>query len=171
MAHGSHVVVAVVGCLYVAGSIWIVRYQGQSYRNGLTKRKPAVKEIAGGSRRDPRRTTDSLPGLPPPRRARRRPNPQVPGQPDAAPLPAIEAYAQAIAVDRPSPSPASESAKTVASAPAMPKTALAPPAGNAVPATRFRPIHSGVDPIYRVWDLGQLNSPGTRAIWARKFTM
>ena len=34
------VVIAVVGCLYVAGSIWIVRHEGQSYRDGLTKRMP-----------------------------------------------------------------------------------------------------------------------------------
>jgi hypothetical protein len=34
-----YLVAAVVGCLYVAGSIWVVQSEGRAYRSGLTDRK------------------------------------------------------------------------------------------------------------------------------------
>jgi hypothetical protein len=40
-----YVIAAVVACLYVAGSIWVVRSEGQAYRQGLIKPKLAAGEI------------------------------------------------------------------------------------------------------------------------------
>ena len=39
-----HGLVALVGCLYVALSIWIVGKQGQSYREGLRRERIAAHE-------------------------------------------------------------------------------------------------------------------------------
>src|SRR5262249_30016939 len=35
-------VAALVGCLYVAGSVWLVRSQGESYRESLRQKPPAA---------------------------------------------------------------------------------------------------------------------------------
>jgi hypothetical protein len=40
-----YVLAAVAGCLYVAGSIWVVRSEGQAYRAGLTKARLAARPI------------------------------------------------------------------------------------------------------------------------------
>src|SRR5436190_13379452 len=37
-------VAALVGCLYVAGSVWIVRSQGEAYRDGLRRQKLAAEQ-------------------------------------------------------------------------------------------------------------------------------
>ncbi len=153
-----YVVVAVVGCLYVAGSIWIVRHQGQSYRNGLTKRKPAVKAIAAALPAATQENDRLVTGVAASEVSTTTPEPPSSRPaPAPAPLPAIEATPKAIAVDKPSPAPASESAKTVASAPAMPRTAPAPPAGNAVPVNPLQTNPFWSRPQFsRVWELGHL---------------
>jgi hypothetical protein len=42
---GRYAIAAVVGCLYLAGSVWVVRNEGQRYRIGLSERKRATSEI------------------------------------------------------------------------------------------------------------------------------
>jgi hypothetical protein len=44
-----YLIAAVVGCLYVAGSIWIVQREGQTFREGLSKTKNPVSEIEKAS--------------------------------------------------------------------------------------------------------------------------
>jgi Peptidase family M48 len=40
-----YIIAAVLGCLYVAGSIWVVRSEGQAYRDGLSKPRLAARVI------------------------------------------------------------------------------------------------------------------------------
>jgi hypothetical protein len=126
-----YLIAAVLGCLYVAGSIWIVRSQGQSYRQGLTKRKPAVREVAGASpsltpAKDQavRAVAASETNAPPPKPATSQP----------ARTPVAEAAARASADVSPPIPPANDLAKTTSASSAPPKNVAAHPAGSAVPA-------------------------------------
>jgi len=40
-----YLIAAVLGCGYVAGSIWVVQSEGQAYRDGLSKTKLVTKEL------------------------------------------------------------------------------------------------------------------------------
>jgi hypothetical protein len=42
---GRYVIATVVGCLYLAGSVWVVRNEGQRYRMGLSEIKRTTAEI------------------------------------------------------------------------------------------------------------------------------
>jgi hypothetical protein len=147
-------VIAVVVCLYVAGSIWIVGHQGQSYRDGLTNRKSAVKEVAAAS---PAATPENDRAVPIVAAAEASTTTPEPAGSRPAPAPAREPTPNPIAVDKPSLAPVPESAKATASAPALPKSAPPTPAGNAV---RANPLEK--DPFWsrpqltRVWDLSHL---------------
>jgi hypothetical protein len=41
-----YAIAAVIGCAYIAGSMWVVSSEGRSYREGLSKQKPAATTIA-----------------------------------------------------------------------------------------------------------------------------
>jgi hypothetical protein len=145
-----------VVCLYAAGSIWIVRHQGQSYRDGLTKRKSAVQEVVGALPAATPENDRVVPGVAAREASTTTPEPAGSRR---APAPVKEPAPSAIAVDKPSLAPVPEPAKSAASAPAPPRSAPRPPAGNAVPAN---PLEN--DPFWsrpqlaRVWDLSHLTA-------------
>jgi hypothetical protein len=56
-----YVIAAVVGCLYVAGSVWVVRSEGQSYRDGLSKTKLVAGDLPKSRPSSPPVTDDAVP--------------------------------------------------------------------------------------------------------------
>ena len=57
-----YVIAAVLGCLYVAGSIWVVRSEGQAYRDGLSKAKVVAGVIEKSPPPSPAETGQDRPG-------------------------------------------------------------------------------------------------------------
>ncbi len=54
-----YVIAGVLGCLYVAGSIWLVRNEGLSFRRSLSKAKPVAADFDKSSRSSPATTENS----------------------------------------------------------------------------------------------------------------
>jgi hypothetical protein len=61
---GRYVIAAVVGCLYLAGSVWVVRNEGQRYRTGLSKTKGTTTDIDGAPFRPPVQKEVTSPAIP-----------------------------------------------------------------------------------------------------------
>jgi hypothetical protein len=155
-----YIVAAILGCLYAAGSIWLVSSQGQAYRDALNREKRAAVPSKATSPRPIEEVVTVAPTLAAPEPRSPRPEPTTTKPPAAA------------VADRPvkPAEPKSPPAPVVAIvAEAKPNPASPPPADRATgaaagkaanPATRPPELDPVWDqaPVKKTWDLARLSA-------------
>jgi hypothetical protein len=110
-----YVIASVVGCLYVAGSIWLVRSEGQAYRDGLTPIAPAVSAVDTASPAPSEEKNKSAPAV-----AERE----------------VDVPRQETAVTKPAHEPARKPPKKTAVSPGSPSTELAKATDTTAPSKK-----------------------------------
>ena len=147
---------AVLACLYVALSVWLVRSEGQSYRNSLKQARPTAA-VTDNPVREHTAVTVELPkaDVAPPRAPEQQP---AEGRDKVATAPALRHRAPAAETTGPRPGvPLAAESKLVA--PQPPQVAMLKPASTRAPDVKL----ANLDPFWsqpevkKNWDLSNLS--------------
>jgi Peptidase family M48 len=159
-----YLIAAALSCLYVAGSIWIVRSEGQAYRNGLAKMKPAVTDADEASpplihEMDKPISRDATLEIKPAR--------PEPANSQPAPTPVVESSTKTADEHASRPAPAQELAKAPPAASAPRNNAAPQIAGAAVPVNPLATDSFWSRPqLARDWSVARLSTRDERDLGA-----
>jgi hypothetical protein len=152
-----------LGCLYVAGSAWLVRGAGEAYRESLRRERPSISRGESNAPRRPEKQSEPVPLAATVEPSASRPEPRPAKAADAAvgnSPPATSSTGQ----EPPTALPATELARAKPVTPPAVDRAQGAAPNPAIPATRASAAVAfwNQPPLKKAWNLAQLG-PGDEA--------